>query len=533
MTLTQLFTNIADAIRAKTGSSETIIAEDFPTEIAGIQSGKLTNAEYNEADEDVDSILNDINVVNFYDYDGSLLYSYTKSDFLELSALPANPTHTGLTAQGWNWTLADAKTYVTAYGGLDIGQMYTTTSGNTEFDIELNESTGLTIKLTVSGTKDWGDGTTDNLNTHTYSTKGKYTISMSGITSLASTIFDQSSSTVNYFLKDVRFGSIIYLSNYAFQYCNSLRSVTMSNTITYIGNYTFQHCYSLESIVIPNTVETIGNYGLSICFSLRKIIMSNSVTLIGNSAFNNCYSLKNIFLPTSVTNFGASLFQYCYELENVVITNAFSSITNNMFTACYSLKNIKLPDTITSIGSYAFQYCYALERIIVPNSVTTIGNNAFHYCYSLESVVLSNTLATIGEVIFQNCYSLESVEIPDTVTSMGVGMLRDCFALKEVKISSAITTIPVNFMANCICIKELIIPNTVTSIGNGSFSSLNTVEKIDFSDFSTIPTLDTNAFANMNKTAKIVVPDSLYEDWIAANNWSTYANNIVKASEVV
>lgn len=37
--LTDLFTNIANAIRAKTGSQETIVASDFPTEIANIPSG--------------------------------------------------------------------------------------------------------------------------------------------------------------------------------------------------------------------------------------------------------------------------------------------------------------------------------------------------------------------------------------------------------------------------------------------------------------------------------------------------------------
>ena len=37
--LTDLFTDIADAIRAKTGGSGTIAAEDFPTEIAAIPSG--------------------------------------------------------------------------------------------------------------------------------------------------------------------------------------------------------------------------------------------------------------------------------------------------------------------------------------------------------------------------------------------------------------------------------------------------------------------------------------------------------------
>ena len=57
MTLIQLFTNIANAIRAKTGSSETIKAEDFPTEIADITTGHLDNTEYQEANDDLDDIL--------------------------------------------------------------------------------------------------------------------------------------------------------------------------------------------------------------------------------------------------------------------------------------------------------------------------------------------------------------------------------------------------------------------------------------------------------------------------------------------
>lgn len=57
MTLIQLFTNIANAIRAKTGSSETIKAENFPTEIADITTGHLDNTEYQEANDDLDNIL--------------------------------------------------------------------------------------------------------------------------------------------------------------------------------------------------------------------------------------------------------------------------------------------------------------------------------------------------------------------------------------------------------------------------------------------------------------------------------------------
>ena len=39
MTLTELFTAIANAIREKTGKTESIVAENFPSEIAAIQAG--------------------------------------------------------------------------------------------------------------------------------------------------------------------------------------------------------------------------------------------------------------------------------------------------------------------------------------------------------------------------------------------------------------------------------------------------------------------------------------------------------------
>lgn len=62
MTLFQLFTAIANAIRAKKGTQETIAAEDFPTEIAGITTGNLDNEEYAEANNDLDDILQNTTV---------------------------------------------------------------------------------------------------------------------------------------------------------------------------------------------------------------------------------------------------------------------------------------------------------------------------------------------------------------------------------------------------------------------------------------------------------------------------------------
>lgn len=49
------------------------------------------------------------NDVNFFDYDGTLLYSYSWDEAKELAELPALPVHDGLEARKWNYTLEDIK----------------------------------------------------------------------------------------------------------------------------------------------------------------------------------------------------------------------------------------------------------------------------------------------------------------------------------------------------------------------------------------------------------------------------------------
>lgn len=128
--------------------------------------------------------------VNFWDYDGTLVAAYTAADFLALSALPSNPSHTGLTAQGWNWTLADAKTVVSQTGCLDIGAQYTITSGaklvlnGWNINYPQQYPAVLWFYASASGTVDWGDSSTDSFSSgevyleHYYTDFGKYTVTV-------------------------------------------------------------------------------------------------------------------------------------------------------------------------------------------------------------------------------------------------------------------------------------------------------------------------------------------------------------------
>ena len=293
--------------------------------------------------------------VVFYDYDGSVVASYSIADFANLSAMPANPTHTGLTAQGWNWSLADAKAYVAANGKLNIGQMYITSDSKTRlYYVIPKDNLTLEVYLTLDEDTeldvDWGDGsghTTwtsndgDSSKTHTYSDGGSYTVA---ITVASGGFSCQSSGDEDYTLKKVEFGSSVTSIEYhAFYYCCALSSVTIPDSVTSIGDNAFEYCYALSSITIPSSVTSIG------------------------SAFTDCYALSFITIPDSITSINGGAFSDCYALSSITIPDSVTSISSNAFYRCTSLSSITIPSSVTSIGS-AFTDCYALSSITFESS---------------------------------------------------------------------------------------------------------------------------------------------------------------------
>ena len=352
--------------------------------------------------------------VLFYDYDGTVLYSYSAEEFLSMSSMPSNPVHEGLVAQGWNWSLHEAKEFVEECGKLNIGQMYKTDSGFTEIDIVLTKKTGLNVTCNIVGTKDWGDGTTDINNTHTYSDFGNYVIKCNG-----TDINQYAFGNENYYAIEIR----------------------ISGEVTSIGNSSFYNCYSLLSVAIPKDVISISN-----------------------RAFTECRRLKYITIPNNITN----IFDYT-------------------FYDCFSLTKIALPNGITSIGDSSFRNCSSLDTIIVPNTVTVFYNSAFRSCYSLKEIIYNGIANINGSYILSECYPLRS----------------------RIRVGND------------------------TVVNNYSFYKCYNIICYDFTSSETIPTLDsTNAFSYINGLCKIIVPDELYDDWIVATNWVTYADYIYKASEV-
>lgn len=286
--------------------------------------------------------------IDFIDYDGTLLYSFTRAEAQALTELPAGPTHEGLVFDGWNWTLSEVQNvkYIAT-----IGAVYHTTSGATEFDIELTETTGKVItlqNLTGMTSIDWGDGTTDTSLTHTYTNYGEYTIKVYGVTTLGGYVFSQSSSSDNYTLKEIRLSNqVTLLGDNSFRFSKSLEKISLSNSLITIEDYSFATTYIINCVIIPRTVTKVDYSNFTYCYALKYISLPNTLTYLYGSFFTNSGGVQKVTIPKTVTIIDGGVFNYSYSLKIFDFSNCTSipSLLNIMSGLNYLMKII-VPDNL-------------------------------------------------------------------------------------------------------------------------------------------------------------------------------------------
>lgn len=386
-------TAVADAIRTK---GETTDALEFPdgfvTAIQNIPAGG-GGSKGSETDP-----------VVFIDYDGSVVASYSAEDFLALDAMPPNPSHEGLVSQGWNWSLADAKSCMTVDNAkLTIGQMYTTDDGCTRLYCHFTKGRlHPFIGLLGSGgtaTIDWGDGSassttaslddlTANYVNHEYQSEGDYVISIKpngtyiaiGSKTLLQKSATSSSGADRVYqsaLKKVEIGDKAKIYQSAFDNYPCLQEITIPNTVTTIGNYAFRYCHSLVSITIPDSVTSLGNSVFVESFSLRIVSLSNSITTVGNYLFQKCYALAFITIPGSLTTLGTFFVATCDALTSVTMNSGITSIAGSDFAYDSALAYVIIPDSVTDIAG-AFSSCSGVgEYHVYPTTPPTLAARAF------------------------------------------------------------------------------------------------------------------------------------------------------------
>ena len=418
-------TTVANAIRTRGGTSDTL---SFPSGMASAvlaipsEGGGGTAGFVYPKD------------INFYDYDGVLLESWTLAELQTKTALPDYPTHAGLTSQGWNWTLEALKA---TNRKMNVGATYVTDDGSTRLYITIDVLGRTTMPLYFSQTVtndvviDWGDGSatetvegTGAVNTsHTYTSVGDFVIKLKSTTGTM-TLGD----TAN--RKNI-FG-IDFTTDVSKRYLTSrLKKVELNNNV--VLKRAFSYCWCLSSLLISNGL-TSNNFSLETFNSTipKFLVIPSSFENIRSNMFDGCH-LEGISLPNSVKKIGISAFRSsrCKEitLPNL-LTDQNDAIDEYAFSQNSYLENFFIP-TIKYVMQHSFDQCYRLQKVVIPEGIEGISVQAFYNDYSLTNITIPSTVSFISQDAFQACaamkeYHFKSTTPPSLSSTTTLTVPEDC-----------------------------------------------------------------------------------------------------------
>ena len=149
---------------------------------------------------------------------------------------------------------------------------------------------------------------------------------------------------------------VMSIGEYAFSFCEGLKSVTIQAGVTSIGEGAFEECHGLESVSIPPTVTSIGNLAFVNCYGLISVTIPSGVISIGDYAFLFCDGLTSVTIPSSVTSIGEFAFDECVELTTVYVDCGDGVRIRNLMTSsgfdCSKLtfKEIVTPSAAASVA---------------------------------------------------------------------------------------------------------------------------------------------------------------------------------------
>lgn len=223
---------------------------------------------------------------------------------------------------------------------------------------------------------------------------------------------------------------------------------TFPSSLIYIGQYAFSKCDSLKLVFVPASIKTVA-YG-AFAWSNNLVVYAQpdaqpaewewfeATTVWG---IDNIYSDAQDLLYALYADGTAKVVDYLGTAESIIIALQGYTVTEigeRAFYSCDTLKTVVLPSTLKVIGRYAFSGCRALKRVEIPEGVTEIAQGAFNGCNVLEELVLPSTLTQIGESAFSYCHKLTELSLPSGLLSIGTNAFIGCDSLTSVFLPASI-----------------------------------------------------------------------------------------------
>lgn len=166
--------------------------------------------------------------------------------------------------------------------------------------------------------------------------------------------------------------AVTSFGSYAFAGCESIREFTV-NHVKAIPEGLLQNCQSLVSVSLSDTITSIGKSSFKGCISLVSLTVPETVKSVSTGAFENCKALQSIVFPETTQSIASRVFWGCEKLETVTFLN--DKVTVSAPVTENNIRYLTLPETVTviaQIGSKADTYADTYSLNFKPLTQKTI-----------------------------------------------------------------------------------------------------------------------------------------------------------------
>lgn len=334
---------------------------------------------------------------------------------------------------------------------------------------------------------------------------------------------------------------ITSIGYYSFYGCLDLVEIIFPTTLTQIDPHAFENCLLLktlpteiynDSTVLIRSLTTIQESAFLNCTNLGydssttdhttnliNLLRNSYITTIGAYAFAGChYLVGNIDEDEGLNNasstetkkvpitYAGTTFNPLYIKNGKTYitvaadgtTMTYASVGTNAFKGATSIlkkylatntteeiTSIEIQSGVTSIGSSAFEGCTSITSVTFPSTLTTINSNAFFGCTGLTTVVNNSSLITnIGNSAFKNCSSLQNAGNYPGLKTLSASAFSNCGSLTSFNFNEGLEVIGQQAFMSAGLTGNIVFPSTLGEIGTWSFSSLQGITSVDFSNTS-------------------------------------------------
>ena len=297
-------------------------------------------------------------------------------------------------------------------------------------------------------------------------------------------------------IRDIRIpGAAGNIEAGAFEYCNSIVSVTIEEGIAEIGSFAFRECKNLVEVTLPASITKIGWGAFTSCDSLERI----------NIADPDAWSKIEFVTGRSVVGKAVNPIpenaMLYYQGKKLSETAAETVIDRNdtVLAGHNEIVNVVIQEGVTAIAPHAFENCGNLKSITIPRTVGTIGEQAFNGCTGLEEVHLTDLTSWLYVSLDQGFYSIQSnpfytgakmyignqlvedVMIPEDITIIG-DQLRNYRHMTTLKFHNRVERIKDGAFAGCIGLKKVELPEGITKISRQLFYGCKNLGSVHIPD---------------------------------------------------